>query len=404
MARGKPARGDVIVRCGSGDHWVRIDPARFWRSARCPACRAAVDPLRVGRVLRWLLLRMAPRGTDVRRITPALGALLGAWSALALVAAATALLWGFGDRWWPATALVFGPRWLFLVPVLAAAAAVMVLAVSRRSPARRGLLPAGVALFIAIGPFLGFRLGWRRLLPEGDADTALRVVSFNVEGGETVALRLDELIRDTRANILAFQECGPEFKRALAAKEGWEHHAARGWNPCLLTRFPIEATDTLESWQAGGFGTSGNAVRYRLRTPSGMVTFVNLHLETPRRGLEVLRYGGSARRMEGNTFVREVGSERVRAWISGAEGPLVVAGDFNMPVESRIYRRYWGDLENAFSSAGAGFGWTRLLKRFKVRIDHVLTGQGAHAVRAGLGPDLGSDHLPMVATIRLPGE
>jgi endonuclease/exonuclease/phosphatase (EEP) superfamily protein YafD len=346
---------------------------------------------------------MAAPGTDVRRITPALAVLPLAWGALLAMALATVVLWGFGDRWWPATALMYGPRWLVVPPLLLLAAAALALAVRARSPARRGLVPFGAALVLAIGPFLGFRFGWRSLLPEGNPDTALRVVSYNVEGGERVAARLDELIRDTRANILAFQECGPEFTDSLAARAGWHHHAARRGNPCLLTRFPIEAADTIPTWEAGGFGGSGNAVRYRLRTPVGPVTLVNLHLETPRRGLELLRYGGSALRMEGNTTVREIGSERIRAWIRGADGPLVVAGDFNMPVESRIYARYWGDLSNAFGGAGRGFGWTRILKRFRVRIDHVLTGGGASARRARLGPDLGSDHLPMATVIRIPG-
>ncbi len=403
MARGKGRRGDVIVRCGSGTHWVRIDPARFWQAARCPACRAAVDPTRAGRVLRWLLLRMAAPGADVRRITPALAALLLGWAALTGMVFATAILWGFGDRWWPATALMYGPRWLVLPPLLALAAAALALAARRGSAARRSLVPLGAALVLAVGPFLGFRFGWRSLLPEGNPDTALRVVSYNVEGGERVAVRLDQLIRDTRANILAFQECGPEFTDSLAGREGWRHHAARRGNPCLLTRFPIESADTIPTWEAGGFGGSGNAVRYRLRTPAGTVTLVNLHLETPRRGLELLRYGASAVRMEGNTLVREIGSERIRAWIRDIEGPFVVAGDFNMPVESRIYARYWGDLSNAFGRAGLGFGWTRILKRFRVRIDHVLTGGGASVRRARIGPDLGSDHLPMVTVIRLPG-
>ena len=43
-----------------------------------------------------------------------------------------------------------------------------------------------------------------------------------------------------------------------------------------------------------------------------------------------------------------------------------------------------------------------LLDAIDLGIDHVLTDGGAHAVRARLGPDLGSDHLPLVTTIRLP--
>ena len=53
-------------------------------------------------------------------------------------------------------------------------------------------------------------------------------------------------------------------------------------------------------------------------------------------------------------------------------GPFLVVGDFNAPVESVIYRRYWGDLRNAFSYAGFGFGSTRLNGWIRVRIDHIL--------------------------------
>lgn len=391
-----------MVPCGGGAHWVRIDPARFWRSARCPSCRAPVDPSRTGRVARWLLLRLLPRGTAVRALAPGHRLLLLAWAGLALTGSLCVLLWTLGDRWWPVTAVLYGPRWLLLPPLAALAVAALVPPVQRGVPARRVLVPVAAALAVALGPWLGFRFGWRSILPAADDESALRVVSYNVQGGDRVAPRLDELLRDTRATILAFQECGPVFKAALAARDGWRFHAGRNGTPCLLTRYPIESSDTIPTWQAGGFGTSGNAVRHRLRTPAGPVTFVNLHLETPRRGLELLRYGASSRRMEGNTTVRELGSERTRGWIGRVDGPLVVAGDFNMPVESRIYVRHWGDLGNAFDGAGRGFGWTRVLKRFRVRIDHVLTDGGAHAVRARLGPDLGSDHLPLVATIRLP--
>ena len=36
-------------------------------------------------------------------------------------------------------------------------------------------------------------------------------------------------------------------------------------------------------------------------------------------------------------------------------------------------RSVWRGCPNAFSRAGRGFGWTRILKRFSARIDHVIT-------------------------------
>ena len=162
------------------------------------------------------------------------------------------------------------------------------------------------------------------------------------------------------------------------------------------------STPTVDGDRLYVFGGSGDLVKYVLRTPAGPLTLINLHLETPRRGLASLRRGRGTARTEVNSQVREIGSERARAWLRDVEGPLVIAGDFNMPVESRVYARHWGDLENAFSTSGLGFGWTRLMVRYQVRIDHVLVTGGAHAVRAGLGPDLGSDHLPVVTAIRMP--
>ena len=391
--------GDVIVRCGSKTHWVRIDPARFWRPARCPVCRAAVDPTRAGRLARAFLLLVVPKGTDVRRITPALAILLLGWVSLPCVIAITLVLWRLGDRWWPATVMLFGPRWLVVPPL--AGLALLAIGLSRRA-----LVPLAVALAIAIGPFLGFRLGWRALLPAGGDAPLVRVVTYNVQGGELVGPRLGELVEATHPDVIMIQECARPLHATLRALEGWEVRAPRRRGTlCLLSRFPIESDDTLSTWWLDdGLGGSGDLVKYVLRTPVGPLTLVNLHLETPRRGLAPLRKGQGSARAELNSSIREIGSERARAWLRDIEGPLVVAGDFNMPVESRVYARHWGDLDNAFSTAGIGFGWTRQMVRFEVRIDHVLTAGGARAVRAGLGPDLGSDHLPVVAAIRMPGK
>jgi exonuclease III len=99
-------------------------------------------------------------------------------------------------------------------------------------------------------------------------------------------------------------------------------------------------------------------------------------------------------------------SEATSQWVGSLDDyPLIVAGDFNMPADSSIYRRYWGKYTNAFSSAGFGFGNTKHSPvagwSFGARIDHILTGPGFRAVRCWVGPDVGSDHLPVLADIGL---
>ena len=86
-----------------------------------------------------------------------------------------------------------------------------------------------------------------------------------------------------------------------------------------------------------------------------------------------------------------------------SKGPLLVAGDFNMPEESAIYRRHWSGLNNAFSCAGYGFGTSKETRWHGIRIDHVLLGPGWSCLHTQVGPHLGGDHRPMVADLAWSG-
>jgi endonuclease/exonuclease/phosphatase (EEP) superfamily protein YafD len=103
--------------------------------------------------------------------------------------------------------------------------------------------------------------------------------------------------------------------------------------------------------------------------------------------------------VESNAISREIESRVTSRWAVQGQLPLLVAGDFNLPVESRIYRESWGGFINAFSRSGRGFGFTRFNGWIRVRIDHVLAGPGWRVDRAWVGPDVGSDHRPVVADL-----
>lgn len=104
--------------------------------------------------------------------------------------------------------------------------------------------------------------------------------------------------------------------------------------------------------------------------------------------------------MTDNLAQRDLESMLARQFVREAGDPVIVTGDFNMPVESALYRRDWADLDNAFHAAGWGTGATKHTRWHGIRIDHVLAGPGWRAVRAVVGPDLGGDHHPMVADLR----
>ena len=97
-----------------------------------------------------------------------------------------------------------------------------------------------------------------------------------------------------------------------------------------------------------------------------------------------------------NTLLRDTESRVVRRWVDSTTGARLVVGDFNLPVESAIFRHHWGDLEDAWDAAGNGFGYSKRNGWIRVRIDHTLSTGPLKAVRVKVGKDYGSDHLPVV--------
>ena len=112
---------------------------------------------------------------------------------------------------------------------------------------------------------------------------------------------------------------------------------------------------------------------------------------------------GDLQRLRLNTEIRDIESHRARAWVDSGTGPLLVLGDFNTPVESRIFQEHWGDFDDAFSVAGTGFGYTKYNGWIRARIDHVLAGEGWRVDRARVGRDAYSDHRPLIVDLTLVG-
>jgi len=313
-------------------------------------------------------------------------------------------MWTLGDRWWFATVLLFSGRWIFLVPLaLLLPAAILV--------RRRLVWVLVLAGFVVAGPVMGAHVGWRTLLPTPKG-LPFRVVSFNADGGRGLAVDLPVVLAAWEPDVVALQECGAELEQAVRAVPGWNHHSSNGL--CFLSRYPIRdssvmdrtALEAIRNSAEGGIGGSGDVVRYLIATPSGDVQITNLHLETPRKGLEGLD-AFDIDRLRENTHLRDIESDLARRWVDQGVAkhplPVVVAGDFNTPVESRIFQAHWSEgLQDAFSRAGRGLGMTKYNGWIRVRIDHVLTGPQWYVRRTGIGYDLESDHRPLIVDLVLP--
>lgn len=329
------------------------------------------------------------------------------------------------EHFLPATILAYGPRFLLLLPFI-------VLVPLAALASRRSLFPALCAMALVLGPIMGARVShhtFGRSLPTAPDSGVIRVVTFNTQSGRLVAPQLREFVESYHPDVLAFQECGDELFDAMQALPTW--HSTRHANLCTASRWPIGFTDSMPRADLAriatyGYGGTGLVVRYMIETPYGTLALVNLHLETARKGLQALTSGGglvpdelsvtgvremvnrsgNVDRVNLNAQIRDRESERASVWAlkGDKQMPVIVVGDFNLPVESTIFRQHWGGFTDAFEKSGTGFGWSKREGRLlRIRIDHVLGNDAApKPVGTWLGPDLGSDHLMVVADLRWP--
>lgn len=321
--------------------------------------------------------------------------LAAAWIYLSLAIATWLLLYGLADRWWLATALLYGPRWVCAVPLVALIPAALL--------CRRAFLPVAMTLLVVIGPLLGFCVPWRTWLPNrAQKQPKIRVLSCNVHYANLHPAALFDLIVATGPDIVALQEWTPRHDDpATKLGPGWYVHIDP--DTCLLSRFPIEAVEHLSRDELGG---KGAAVHYRLRTAGEVLHFFNLHPISPRDGLEAVVDDplAAAHDVEQNLDVRWREGAAASRWAGQVQGRVLLAGDFNLPCESAIYRQYWSRYTDAFSVAGLGLGYTWFSHWHGVRIDHILAGAGWRCRRCWVGPDIGSDHRPLIADLEWTGD
>jgi vancomycin resistance protein VanJ len=303
-----------------------------------------------------------------------------------------------GDRWWFATVLLFGPRWVYLVPTIALLPVCLLL-----RPWLTVLL--GLSALVGLFPLMGLELAWSRSSDPGQP--SLRVLSYNIQRYSVTDRDFAALLDTIQPDVIALQESAGWVPGGWHMPEGW--HVQRAGEMLVASRWPICRTAVSYFGLPKGRGGVVNGLYCVLETPAGVMGFCNLHLDTPRRGLsavldpekglDLTQTEYAERRIE----LRRQESAEVARWLSDFREPKIIAGDFNMPVDSTIYRDVWTRYENAFNRSGLGFGYTKQTtirhRKYGLRIDHVLIDGPWRPTRCWVGPDLGPDHLPLIAEL-----
>lgn len=298
-----------------------------------------------------------------------------------------------GDHWWVATVLMYGPRWVFALPLIGLAPAALLMR-------GRTLVVVVVSIVVLVGPVMRLCVPWRRVLMGDHNGLRLRVLSCNIHSGWLKGAAMGDLIAATRPDVVAFQEWSSRHQKAVFGDGQW--FVLRDDELCIGSRYPIrKVVDLLPANTPYGAATC-----YELQAPGGKVYVVNLHLMSPHQVLEgVLDRHPEARvELEANSGVRLAEAGVVSGYARGVRGAVLLMGDFNMPEDSAGYRENWSGFMDAYTAGGLGFGYTYHTRHMRTRIDHVLGVAGWRCRRAWVGPDVGSPHRPVIADLEWRGD
>ncbi len=310
---------------------------------------------------------------------------------LVVLTAAVAINY-LGDRWWPATILLFTPRWLLLAP----APVLFLLAIASH---RHRLLSSGILVILAFGLFAvaHFEIPMSVFQFSKSAHSQILVLTLNCDYGRADVGLLNQLLAHYSPDIIQLQ--GASSRTASVFDQNW--HVHRSGQLLTATRFPILASENIED-SSFAVGNSA-AMACTIRTPWSVICLVNVHFATPRDGLEsvISRWWDGKGVLEANSRVREQQARVVSERAAMNSNPTIISGDFNTPVESAILSVYFVDFFNAFSDAGWGFGNTHFTRRTGVRIDHILASSHWNCKSCAVLSSVGADHRPVLAGLAL---
>lgn len=365
---------------------MKAAPA-FWR---CDACQT---PNPSAAYIKTCLGCGASRPVDAakaRRLRPVLVSLLTLGYGLLVVAAWVSLQ--YGERWIVPSIVLFMPRSLFLVPLIALAA------LAYRHRRRRLWVFQALTAGLVLGPLMGLRLGGSRPVATGGKTVAM--MTLNLGPGPIDVPRLARLIESRNVQVLCFQE--KHLDPAL------DEYLAKGWfrdrREAIFSRLPIiREWDSAElPWDEYG-NWPVRVSRALLRTPDRRpLAVASVHLPTMRYGFSKLA------RLDLPAYRRYLAwrwtqMDALKAKLGEiAEYPTLVGGDFNMPGDSPMMGGLAPKYRSSFHSRGSGYGHTRPSAVPWIGIDHQLAGPGLRPLRVEVGPAVGSDHRPLIAEYLLP--
>jgi endonuclease/exonuclease/phosphatase (EEP) superfamily protein YafD len=255
------------------------------------------------------------------------------------------------------------------------------LALRRRYRTCAVLVGAAAVSVAAVVPYLPLAP------PTALTGAPLKVMSVNISFGRFSPQRLREIIRVENPDVLIAQELTPYADGELTALDEqfpyrfklpadgaygiglWSRLELQDVRPLALARLP--------------------AIQARVRSAGGTFTVLGVHLSAPT----------SPRRAESRGVeLRELAARSI-----AIEGPLLIAGDFNISPYSPYFTDFLqtSGLRDARQGRTLSGSWPTTLPVVGIPIDHVIVNDGFAILNHRRLPNFGSDHYGIVAELAL---
>jgi endonuclease/exonuclease/phosphatase (EEP) superfamily protein YafD len=224
--------------------------------------------------------------------------------------------------------------------------------------------------------------------PDLDGIPRLRVLQLNVHTANRRHAAVEQLVREARPDLLALLEVNERWLEALSGLHThYPHRIGRpqedNFGIALFSRFPIDDLRLLPLQDERTYMITG---RFSLGdTP---VTIALAHLVPPSSAS-----WAALRNRQLDALSQLTAGDSVTE--------TLLLGDLNTtpwsPFHDRLERS--SGLRNGARGLGLYPSWPAGFLPLRIPLDHFLLSPGLHVASLELGPDVGSDHLPVLLEI-----
>ncbi|HTI51861.1 MAG TPA: endonuclease/exonuclease/phosphatase family protein [Planctomycetaceae bacterium] len=309
---------------------------------------------------------------------------LAKWATTGAVAVALPAAAGFAARVWWIFELASHFRVQYFWSLLVATVALITL--------RRWRIGVLVGAFCALHAVLL----WPFYAPSYRSQTAranFKIVSLNLYSGNRQFDDVLRFIRDESPDVAVFLEVNERWGDSLTALDGeWPYsrmRAQRGtFGVALFSKRPFE--ESRIEFLANGFPAVMARLNVETAGEPAPVTIFGTHPMRPMLGV------GDAARNEQLAALAKL--------VTARSGATIVVGDLNTTSWSPGFSDFSERVGLVDSRLGLGVqpSWPSFLPLpFRIPIDHCLVSPGIRIADRRIGPDVGSDHLPVIVDLAI---